>query len=72
MWTIPANSEDQVMMLQFAESGHPIFWGTSPLFSGTLTSKSGAKLSIHHNAEHEVTVVENCQYSTTQSLKQQS
>ena len=35
------------MMLEFAESGHPIFRATSPLSRGRLKSKGGGKLSIH-------------------------
>ena len=37
--------------LQFAESGHPVFRGTSPLSRGTLKSRGGGKYSIHFNAE---------------------
>ena len=39
------------MMLKFAESGHLVFRGTSPLSIGSLTSKGGSKTSIHLNAE---------------------
>ena len=35
------------MMLEFAESGHPVFRSTSPLSRGVLKSKGGGKLSIH-------------------------
>ena len=35
------------MMLEFAESGHPIFRATSPLSRGQLKSKGHGKLSIH-------------------------
>ena len=38
-------------MLKFAESGHPVFRGTSPLSRGSLKSKGGGKVSIHFNAE---------------------
>ena len=34
-------------MLTFAESKHPIFRSTSPLFRGVLKSKGGGQLSIH-------------------------
>ena len=35
------------MMLEFAQSGHPVFRATSPLSRGHLKSKGGGKLSIH-------------------------
>ena len=35
------------MMLEFAESGHPIFRATSPLSRGRLKRKGHGKLSIH-------------------------
>ena len=38
-------------MLEFAESGHPIFRATSPLSRGQLKSKSHGKLSIHYCAD---------------------
>ena len=34
-------------MINFGESGHPVFRGTSPLFRGTLRSIGGGKLSTH-------------------------
>ena len=40
------------MMLEFAESGHPIFRATSPLYRGTLKSKGHRKLSIHFTADY--------------------
>ena len=40
------------MLVEFAESGHPIFQATSPLSRGQLISKSGGKLSIHYAAEN--------------------
>ena len=36
------------MMLELAESGHPVFRATSPLSRGKLKSKGGGKLSIHY------------------------
>ena len=39
------------MMLKFAESGFPVFRGTTPLSRGSVTSKRGGKTSIHFNAE---------------------
>ena len=41
------------MMLEFAESGHPIFRATSPLSRGQLESKGHGKLSIHFCADLE-------------------
>ena len=41
------------MMLEFAESGHPIFRATSPLSRGRLKSKGHGKLSINYCADLE-------------------
>ena len=41
------------MMLELAESGHPIFRATSPLSRGRLKSKGHGKLSIHNCADLE-------------------
>ena len=41
------------MMLEFAESGHPIFRATSPLSRCQLKSKGHGKLSIHYCADLE-------------------
>ena len=41
------------MLLEFAESGHPIFRATTPLSRGTLKSKGRGKLSIHFAADHD-------------------
>ena len=41
------------MMLEFAESGHPIFRATSPLSRGRLKSKGHGKWSIHYCADLE-------------------
>ena len=41
----------ELMMIKFAESGHPVFRATSPLSRGTLLSKGGGKLSIHFCAD---------------------
>ena len=38
------------MMLEFAESGHPIFRAASPLSRGRLKSKGHGRLSIHYCA----------------------
>ena len=39
------------MMIEFRESGHPVFRATSPLSRGVLKSKGGGKLSIHFCAD---------------------
>ena len=39
------------MLLEFAESGHPIFHATTPLSRGILKSKGRGKLSIHFAAD---------------------
>ena len=39
------------MLLEFAESGHPIFRATTPLSRGILKSKGRGKLSIHFAAD---------------------
>ena len=39
------------MMLEFGESGHPVFRATSPLSRGQFKSKSGGNLSIHYCAD---------------------
>ena len=41
------------MLLEFAESGHPIFRATTPLSRGKLKSKGHGKLSIHFTADQE-------------------
>ena len=43
------------MLLEFAESGHPIFRATTPLSRGILKSKGHGKLSIHFAAD-ELTI----------------
>ena len=40
------------MLLEFAESGHPIFRATTPLSRGSLKSKGHGKLSIHFTADY--------------------
>ena len=39
------------MMLEFGESGHPVFRATSPLSRGQLKSEGSGKLSIHYCAD---------------------
>ena len=41
------------MLLEFAESGHPIFRATTPLSRGNLKSKEHGKLSIHFVADQK-------------------
>ena len=41
------------MLLEFAESGHPIFRATTPLSRGQLKSKGRGKLSIHFTADED-------------------
>ena len=51
----PQGIWDQIadeMLLEFAESGHPIFRATSPLSRGKLKSKGHGKLSIHFTADY--------------------
>ena len=43
------------MLLEFAESGHPIFRATTPLSRGTLKSKRHGELSIHFTADYPTT-----------------
>ena len=42
------------MLLEFAESGHPIFRATTPLSRGTLKSKGDGKLSINFTADYPI------------------
>ena len=41
------------MLLEFAESGHPIFRATTPLSRGSLKNKGRGKLSIHFAADQD-------------------
>ena len=41
------------MLLEFEESGHPIFRATNPLSRGRLKSKGHGKLSRHYSADLE-------------------
>ena len=45
------------MMLNFSESGHPVFRGSSALERGSLRSKGGGKLSIHFCRDTEAVEV---------------
>ena len=44
------------MLLEFAESGHPIFRATTPLSRGQLKSKGKGKVSIHFSADTDTIV----------------
>ena len=44
---------EEEMLLEFAESGCPIFRATTPLSRGQLRSKEHGKLSIHYAADQE-------------------
>ena len=41
------------MLLEFAESGHPIFRSTTPLSRGKLKSKGKGKVSIHFTTDQD-------------------
>ena len=41
------------MLLEFAESGHPVFRATTPLSRGILKSKERRKLSLHFAADQD-------------------
>ena len=41
------------MLLEFAESGHPIFRATTPLSRGQLKSKGKGKVPIHFTADQD-------------------
>ena len=40
-------------MINFAETGHPIFQATSPSGRGEMKSKGGGKKTIHYNGSEE-------------------
>ena len=73
----PQGIWDQIadeMLLEFAESGHPIFRGTTPLSRGKLRSKGHGKLSIHFAADQKTieTFSHNCFCQSAQSLRSSS
>ena len=60
------------MLLEFAESGCPIFRATTPLSRGKLKSKGHGKLSIHFAADQETietTFSHICFCQSAQSLR---
>ena len=44
------------MLMEFAESGHPIFRATTPLSRGIVKRKGRGKLSIHFAADQDIIV----------------
>ena len=53
---IPQGAWDNIaelMLLEFAESGHPIFRATTPLSRSSLKSKGRGKLSTHFAADQD-------------------
>ena len=56
------------MILEFAESGHPIFHATSPFSRGRLKSKGHGKLSIHYCADLETIRTVFCTIITVNQL----
>ena len=62
----------QKMLVEFAESGCPIFRATTPLSRGKLKSKGHGKLSIHFAADQETIETifrNNCFCKSAQSLR---
>ena len=60
------------MLVEFAESGCPIFRATTPLSRGKLKSKGHGKLSIHFTADQETietSFSHNCFCNSAQSLR---
>ena len=57
------------MLLEFAESGHPIFRATTPLSRGQLKSKGRGKLSIHFTADQDTVDTIYSHYSFCQSAQ---
>ena len=51
---VAARSKADKMLLEFAESGHPIFRATTPLSRCNLKSKGHGKLSIHFTADYPI------------------
>ena len=51
--TFPVTENAEKMLLEFAESGHPIFRATTPLSRRILKSKKRGKLSIHFTADQD-------------------
>ena len=47
------NGVAEIMMINFAESGHPTFQATCPLERGELKNKGGGKKTIHYNGSEE-------------------
>ena len=63
------------MLLEFTESGHPIFRAATPLSRGNLESRGHGKLSIHFAADQktiETNFSNNCFCQSAQSLRSSS
>ena len=70
----PQGIWDQIaekMLVEFAESGCPMFRATTPLSRCKLKSKGHGKLSIHSAADQETieTFSHNCFCKSAQSLR---
>ena len=68
----PQGASDHIaeeMLLQFAESGHPIFRATTPLSRGQLKSKGRGKVSIHFNCWSRYSWYNLSHYSFCQSAQ---
>ena len=50
----------EIMMMNFRESGHPVFRATSAMERGTLKRKGGGNLSIHFCCDYETAEVIFC------------
>ena len=53
LWSVNKLARSITKVLEFAESGHPIFRATTPLSRGQLKSKGRGKLSIHFTADQD-------------------
>ena len=51
------NYAAEIMMLEPAESGHPVLRCTSPLSRGTLKNRGGEKSSLYYNADLQAAVL---------------
>ena len=49
--------DNEIMMINFCESGHPVFRGSSALERGDLKSKGKGKLSVHFFGDDKTVAV---------------
>ena len=63
------NRVAEIMMINFAESGHPIFHATSTWERRGLKSKEGGKKTIHHNGSEKNRWIDSSQSSFCQSAQ---